>query len=268
MRVLPLLLLLPFPAGACESGGGDPNGGTPSPEPDVVAEVEPNPEGIVDGGCPGGRFTSAVAGKVVDQAGEPLLGAKVQTCIRTPTGQYACLSPVDSQVDGSYTIGIGPPYDCMEELAMRVLVPAKTYATHYCDIHLTAGEPTLTFDGPIVLHETKPPKDLPPLGDPSVRRTVVFEDGLEMDVLPDDAYLDEESYPKLGATFVPAGTSDLCMPAELDAAPGAWALYPDTDVYNSPYPARIQDKLGLDDGTEVTIYMLGGLLYQDRKSVV
>jgi hypothetical protein len=211
-----------------------------------------------------------VKGLVVDSSGAGISGAKAQICSRSARdGSTVCLAPVDTAADGSFALAVPDANNCMYESVMRALVPNQPYSTSYCTITgdaLAAPGGVLDLSPtPTVLHALTPAADAPDYvpdangaDDWDATYTVVFEDGLEIDVVPSWYFNGAIGHKSMAATYI-EGTDHLCNAHEIEGAPGTWSISPEGDVFQMNYAARIPDKLGLPDGTEVDLYIQGGI---------
>ena len=75
--------------------------------------------------CPASsRWVVAVRGRVVDERGAALEGAFVQPCLLLGgTDRRVCLRPSTSDADGVLTAILPEENRCVDEVALRILVP-------------------------------------------------------------------------------------------------------------------------------------------------
>ena len=183
MRLLPILVL----CAACSADtGGTSNLITDFP-PDSLDALDPTPDPTCTGTwAVGGR------GQIVDEAGNPVAGARPQMCLRSPTDTLLCVMPPESAADGFWhqEVPEGEPR-CVAEIALRALLPNAGFGTTYCHVPLTMNGSVIELREPIVLYATPGATSLPPLGDETAARTVVIDDGLELDVTPDVLFGDD-----------------------------------------------------------------------------
>ncbi|MGB0590451.1 MAG: carboxypeptidase-like regulatory domain-containing protein [Myxococcota bacterium] len=221
-------------------------------------------------GCPCGEVISTVSGVIQDASGAPVVGAKAQICTRSARdGSSVCLTPVDANDDGSFTVTVPSDNNCLYEGVLRALAPGLSYSTAYCtyaiaDLTVNGGVIDLS-PTPAVLHATTAATDLPNecFGQACMESvdefvTVNFEDGLALDVNPSWLFNGAVGLKDLSATYID-GTSHLCNGEQIEGAPGVWAFSPEGDGFEIRFPARIPDKLGLADGTAVNVYIQGGI---------
>jgi hypothetical protein len=288
-----LLSLLLF---ACDGGGGEtnltetvecPDGKTlvgdacqlDCPEDKVLLDglcvyVEPEEEeeeeetGTTDESVCTGRTITTINGLVQDASGAGASGVKAQACLRQPNigeelGNMVCLQPSDTNTDGSYIITVPVSSQCVGELVMRVLAPGQDMSTSYCIIEgedLGEGEEVFDLtDHPFVLFETVTATTIPEKGEGDSPRTVIFADGLEIDITPDAYFASGKGYEGIAAAWLDFDASAMCAPEHLSDLQGIYAFSPEGDAFQTTFPARIPDHLGLGDGTEVEVYVVGGL---------
>jgi len=244
-------------------GGGTTDGACELIEPEHGgAEIGPECD---TAGCPCGVVIDTVTGIVQDDKGAPVDGAKAQLCARSARdGGTVCLAPVDTAANGSFTLSVPADHNCMYESVMRALVPNQSYSTAYCTISgdaLTATGGTMDLSStPIILRATTAATTAPDNDayDWGVPYTVVFDDGLEIDITADWFFNGAVGIKSIAATYID-GTDHLCNGAAIVGAPGTWAISPEGDALLTRFPARIPDKLGLADGTAVNLYIQGGI---------
>ena len=254
------ILLLWAVAGCSSSEGGEPAG-------DAGGTTE---GGATDGGTPDASagadaavpceaaHVERIEGTAVDEAGEPVEGARPQACIRVaPDGHLICLEPPMAAADGAFTIEVPEDNRCVEELALRLLLPGSEFATTYCEVEVDPEGGVLTLDEPTVLYATEPPTTLPPLGDEAAARTVVFSDGLELEVTPSELGFGVE-YDQLAARRVPVDPAP-CFATDTAGLEGLYAFRPEGPVEGDGFPLRIPNTTGLAPGTTVELLVLGGL---------
>ena len=149
-----------------EGGEGGMGGGEPQP---VVIEAGPGqvatPDAInADLGADTTRadtcpeefgWIAVVRGWIIGEDGGPLAGAKAQACVYTEPGNLLqCLSPVDSDAAGIFTISIGEDFRCASSAVMRVILPGAGRAAMYCAVPV--DNPEVRLQDPIVLFSTTP----------------------------------------------------------------------------------------------------------------
>ena len=227
-----------------------------APPPDLVTTHdthEPPP-----GTC---TTVTIVQGQVTDAFGTALAGARPQSCVRGADGTLVCLRPGETGADGTFAQPIPFENQCVAELTMRTLLPESGLATTYCHATLpSGGNPVLALSEPIVLHPTQPASVLPPEGDPSFARTVVFPSGIELDVAPANLlYSSSLGYESMAAAQVPVNAPGLCFMEPAEPAIGLIAFYPEVDIASSGTQVRIPNTASLPPGAVVTMEVLGGL---------
>ncbi len=224
--------------------------------PDVVEAIDMTP----DPSCVA-TWVVEVRGMVVDASGAPMESAKAQVCIRKPRDVLpTCLRPADTNADGEFAVVIPEAVRCMAETTMRVIYPLTDRATQYCHVDLSLGGPILDVAEELKLYDTVPATTLPDEGDGESIVTVVFEDGLEIDVLPSEYYgPDAESYGRLAAARLDDEADTLCFLEGQPELDGLYALSPEGDVNGESFAIRIPNSTDLAPNTFVTLYVLGGL---------
>lgn len=200
----------------------------------------------------GATAVDVVTGRVTDEAGAAIAGARPQLCARlAPDGRLVCLAPPVSEADGSFSIEVPAEARCMRSAAMRVLLPSSANAVTYCPIELGAAvEGRLALSTPYELFAVER-GSLPPLGDPSAAREVPLGAALVLDVSP-DAVGGEADYLRLGARSVDPARS--CVP-EARSLAGLVAATPEASL-SAPFRVHAPD---LAEGTHVELFVLGGL---------
>ena len=214
----------------------------PQPGPEINTEADP--------GC-AGQTIAFVSGLVIDENSNPVVGAKAQSCMRVnPTGQLLCLQPGDTGADGTFSVAIPDSARCVDEVTSRVLQPLANRATQYC-LNPLPQSTILQVEEPIVLYSTEPATTVP-----SGAGTVVFADGMEIDVDPALLFSD---ITKVAAGKVDPSARGLCF---LEGEPTPDALYtfsPEADVVDGTFPIRVPNDKGLAAGAKVDLFVLGGL---------
>lgn len=222
-----------------------------------------------DPACNSGTFVEIIRGTIQDQDGNPIetfregvdgfpaVGAGVNVCIAIPNEFPKCLPPEAGCEGGYFEVDIldDPDDRCIGSAVMRVFPYTNTFATTYCQIPL-APTPTsdFTVETPYQLYEIEPPTTLPPRGDSTAQRTVVFEGGIEVDLAPDDLSTFEEVYEQLRSRLISATDP---TPCGSDGFDGIVAFGPERNV-TTGMPLRIPAD-GLAPGTQVDLFVLGGL---------
>lgn len=208
--------------------------------------------------CPStSRWVVAVRGRVVDETGAPIEGAFVQPCLLLGgTDRRVCLRPSTSDAEGVLTAILPEENRCVDEVALRMLVPESTRATGYCAVPEAGEDGVLVPDRPLVLVDTSAPRMRPPVGDEAAMREVSF-DGLALMTIP--RVIGAESYDAMGARLVPGAlATDTCLgdgtPMDLLVAFAPEAAVDDREGL----PATIEAR-GFSPGESVELFVLGGL---------
>lgn len=238
--------------------GTDTPGDDTGPAPVDTGLDTPGPESCED---LGGRLVQQVRGTIVDESGTPIEGAKAQVCIRgAGGGALVCLRPGDTDAQGGFDIGVPQINQCMDEMTLRSLVPSQPYATTYCHVPLEGAQTTMDLTGsPFVLFGTTPPTTLPDRGDGTQTVTVVFADGLEVDVRPEALSGVASEYDRMSASRVDPTSDGLCFLSVDNVPDRLYAFLPEVDILNDAFDVRIPNDDGLAAGTEVELWVLGGL---------
>jgi hypothetical protein len=145
------------------------------------------------------------------------------------------------------------------------------YITIYCEADLEEVSPDVVFEMPYILHNLDLPQVLPAIGDEEEWRTVIYEDGLEMEFRPYDIFASGGGYNAMKSKHFAPDTPGFC---HLETAPvefeGLYAFSPESNIIGqSTFPIRIPNKSNAAPGTEYDLYILGGLQCQlkDRSIV-
>lgn len=238
-----------------------PDAGTPD------AAEPPDSGETVDAGttrdpsCPAtAEWVTTVEGTILDEAGAASAGAKAQLCIReAPNNQLTCLRPADSDGTGRFAITVPASARCMLEATMRLVRPLEDRAVSYCHVDLssTTGE-TLTIARAFHIFPTARATTIPPLGEGTAIRTVVFADGLELDVVPDDYFPGSGEYGDLAAGRLDPTLADDCILAGEAPFDGIVTFSPEGDVHGR-VALRVPNDTNLPASSAVDVYVLGGL---------
>ena len=227
----------------------------PQPFPDV-GPVDPPDASSLE--CPpDSPNIHTVTGRVLNDEGRGMGDTKVQICVRLfENGELLCLRPSDTRTSGQFLLRIGESARCMTSATLRILKPLTDHATAYC--HLPDGEGLIEIADPFTLYRTTRASTLPPEGDKLTIRTVEFANvGVQIDVVPDLLYSGgAPPYEMLAATKIQPGDPRFCL-VEESPFDGIIAFSPELDIEDTPAPLRIQTELA--PGTQVDLYVLGGL---------
>jgi hypothetical protein len=251
-----------------DMSGGD-TGGDAAVAPDegtACIDVEFTDPATIDmsgaAGC-GGSWIATLSGTVVDETGAGVPNAMMQLCVYGdgPEPRLKCLIPVDTGCEGEFEIPIGETDRCITGATIRSLVPQQNTSTAYCHVDLTRASATMELSDPVVLFDTVSATEVPPLGENNEReaaRTVVFEDGLEIDFIPKEWFANQSSdYNLLAVRSIDPSATGLCfLSTPVDAL---YAFSPEGDVTNEGFPIRFPNAQSLAAGAKVDLYMLGGL---------
>lgn len=249
----------PTDAGQVDTGTETDAGDVDSGQPEDAGEVDGGIDLTRDPSCTQGSWVVIVDGVLQDEVGAGV-EAKAQVCIRVaPSNNQICLRPADSAPSGEFSVVVVESARCMQSMVMRAVAPGTSYAASYCHVDVSADEPIVDIPDPVVLYDTVPAQTLPPAGQTDQPRTVVFEDGLELEVTPDDFFGD---YSMLASKKVLANQPRPCFLPAGEAFDGVYALGPEEDISGDGFPVRIPNETNLAPGTVVDLYVLGGLFCQ------
>ncbi len=206
-------------------------------------------------------YVERITGFAVDEAGVGLDGALSQACLRLNTGNLVCLAPTGTGADGSFSIDVTPAARCVLQATARTFVAGANKTTAYCRMTLeTDDEDTLPAAAPYTLYDTVPATTLPPVGDADAVRTVVFDDGLEVDFVPGRYFGNAaDDYDRLAARRLDPAVDDICLFEDEDPIDAVYGLSPEGNIINGAFDLRIPNHQGLDPGTEVEMIVLGAL---------
>lgn len=189
-------------------------------------------------------YVTSVHGTVVNENGEPFVGARVQPCIVRGDDVWLCLAPTDVLPSGEFERTFDGENTCMKKLAMRVLGAldeTPRYSIAYCQANVASAEAVNA--GSVELVPVLPPTDV--VGDEAH-----YASGLVMSVGSEDgepsSLLASVDGPNIGCgavrdqalaivSFAPEGIRDA------------------TRIRRVPLPASVTD------GTSVDVFVLGGL---------
>jgi len=223
--------------------------------------AEPIPDGGIDvtrdPACPPtAAWVVILNGILRDQAGAALPNAKAQMCIRTAVrDMFFCINPADTRADGTFTIEVPPTVRCMRSAAMRFLAPRTPRGATYCKIDLATVDGTITVPDPYALFDTRPPRTLPPEGNIDAQRTVVFDDGLELDITPSKFFAE---YTQLTGSRVPLNHAGLCFLEGQAPFDGLYTFAPEADI-DGRAALRVPNTTMLAAGKTVHVFVLGSL---------
>lgn len=216
-----------------------------------------------DGSCATDNgWVSAIRGWVSAPGGAPLAGAKVQACITAADSIFSCLSPVDVNDEGVFTITMREDIRCLKKAALRVWKPGSGRVTFYTPIDISGEDSVVRLAEPIVLPWAKPATDLPPKGDEEAARPVVFDDGLVLDVTPSMYWSGTGRYECFAGRRIPTDAVGL-LPSSRDFD-GLYGFFPEGEMgiegeTSVGYPLTIPNTTGIPANATVELFILGGL---------
>jgi hypothetical protein len=217
--------------------------------------VSPEP----DPGCTEGTNVNAVLGVVTDGSGIPVPNSPVRIQVLAVTAGWCATSLTDA---GGYQFAIPARFNCVSRLIMQFGLPTiSASALGYCEADLDSLDSAILAMPPGQTFEVDPPLTLPPLGDGSLPRIVVFQDGLEVDVVPDQIG-GEGNYNALASKRVPVDGLLPCI-AEGKSFEGLYAFAPEVRVDGSGFQIRIPNSTGLPIGSRVDFEVIVPFLEGD-----
>ena len=218
-------------------------------------------------------YTAILRGTIEDQAGNPLdtqLGADnfpvagpgSQVCIEQPNGPPKCLRPVQTCDGGYFEVTMVEDDRCIGAAVMRVFPYQPNFATSYCEVDFSSRTNSdFTISMPVTMYEIEAPTTLPPEGDRSAVRTVVFADGIEVDIQPERFFAFLDSYSEFRSRLIRPSDAAPCG-TEAENFDGIVAFGPEGNVQSdgngAGFPIRIPAG-DLTQGTDVELFVLGGL---------
>ncbi|MBN1946038.1 MAG: hypothetical protein JW797_10200 [Bradymonadales bacterium] len=210
--------------------------------------------------CTAGSCLAYLTGEVEDEEATPIAQAIAQLCVRVaPSGTLRCLMPSTTEEDGSFAILIPEGIHCLEQAVLRVVLPYAQTTSLYCEIELPQSGGILHLAEPLVLYETTPATTMPTGGEADQVHTVVFADGLEVEVIPERFWAGEEEYTTLASRHFGSEIPEFCFLKDAPALIGLYGFSPEAEVDEPSFAMRIPNHSGLDAGTTVDLYLLGGL---------
>jgi len=243
---------------ACSSACGETSGQEPDTTPRPRLSL-PDAERAKPASC-GDTWLAGSTGRVTTDRGEVLVGATVAYCAYT-SESATCLPWVRTEAGGWYSLLVQEPHRCVKRLSVRVIPPAgRRLSEAYCAPPLGAPGGVLDLSADLRLTTLDAPTSLPPLGDPTVVRTVAFADGLELTFAPDDM-IEGDQYDKLSAGAVTDAERPCFLPEGL-SMDALYAFGPAMNVGVFAGRPKVRFKLpnpkGLPEGTVVELFVLGG----------
>ena len=240
---------------------------TPLPEPMATTLMPPEAiaepgEAEVDASCEGNYFNE-VRGWVVDELGEPMVGAKVQLCVRDyATATLACLSPQTTRAGGYFKVPVTASTRCMLSATLRAIVPRVAFAPMYChgSFENDSGDGVLRLTDPIVLYQTRPAENVNADGNESSEASLIFNDDLQMTLNVESLY--GPTVDELGGRSVSPDAPGLCFLKHSESAPqidGVYAFAPEGDFTNDSAKVSFPNTMGYAPGEEIQLYVLGNL---------
>ena len=255
----------PGPAGAGGSGSGTGgSGGGPGGSPGTQCEDSSGSETSCDDplvliagnctspdpdpSCTEGTNVNAVLGVVTDESGIPVQGAEVEVFVTDTRPELVCLRPEDTDA-GGYQAAIPVEFNCATRLVVRAKLPTVPSALGYCEADLASAGSAIVSQPPTQTFNLAEPTTLPPVGDSSLPRIVVFGDGLEIDVVPDEMG-GEDNYNALAGIRVPLGGLPPCI-AEGRGFAGLYAFSPEVPIGGPGFGFTVPNTTSLPAGTRV-----------------
>lgn len=227
---------------------------TEIPRPQLALTAE---DRVPDPSC-SAHWVAGVRGRVVDEAGLPVVGAQVQMCLRLADHTQLCLDPSDTTTGGWFPVVLPPHARCLSRVIVRAVAVGTTgtYATSFLESPMNPIEGVLDVPQDIELYPLESPEALAPMGDADAARTVRFPSGFELDVTP-NALDFVESYDRLAVAPVPMASAPDFM-GQIPGLDGVFALGP--EVASLPgAPFRFVPPAAWAEGARVELFVLGGI---------
>ncbi|HHH27777.1 MAG TPA: hypothetical protein ENK57_05445 [Polyangiaceae bacterium] len=217
-------------------------------EPFLCEDMTPDPA------CPA-SWVVGVTGRVETAAGVGVENARAQFCVRLyPDDRLVCLAPPRTDANGDFVIIVPLELRCLNRAAMRAIAPGMPFATSYCPVVFPAGsDPVFNITEPYVVHPVTA-ATVPPVGDETAARDVVFDSGLVLNLAPDD-FVTQDYLELAGASVPVAATSCFADGVSID---GAYVFKPEDEITGGA-AVSIPNTTGLAPGAVVDLRILGGL---------
>lgn len=229
----------------------------------IDAPAEPELDFTPDPTCTEGDWVVRLSGTVELSDGTTDAGVKAQVCLRRAASDVVlCLRPVDTAADGTFSVTMPPNERCVEQLSLRVLKTASTFATTYCHIETSEQGADLVVADPFVIFDTSAPADLPAVGDVDTAREVDFGGGVTLNVIPSqlESEVDAaEAYEVLRAVVLDPATTSSCFIDPADGFDAYVGFDPEVNVRGDSYDAILPNPAGHPAGARVDIFVQGGL---------
>jgi hypothetical protein len=250
---------LPISGTGGTGGGGSPAGGSGEPtcSPKCSPECDPACEACTDG-----KWIERIEGRVVDDQANPLPGADAVLCVYQATGLENCLNPTQTDATGAFEVTIPDEARCINSAVLGVMLIGTDRTFSYCHLDLPDMQSSVSIEQPFILFQTTRATVLPPAGDLAVEQTVVFADGLELDVTPQLFYSIGGAYADLAVRRLAPDTGGLCFLQDPGTIIAVYGFSPTGDIGEAGFPVRIPNATSLPAGTDVALYVLGGLSCQ------
>ena len=198
-----------------------------------------------------GQYTIGWQGAVVDERGVGIPNARPQGCVYDPSGKLTCLDPTMSDAKGLFAEAFPAENRCLSQINIRATHSSGNYGTTICRLDLNPLDAVFEVPGDIVMYNV----DKATVQNASAAMpTVVFADGVEMDVDPEILFADELT--KFASRRV---KTDTCIP-EANTMTALYAFEPETWIKPEVgFAFRVPNVENLPDGTKVDFFVLGGL---------
>ena len=227
---------------------------------DVDGDESSDGDYPTDGDAPICVDVLSISGKVVDSNNNPLSNIAVVMCIYPYLASDACLNPVFTGGDGSYSVSIPEAKRCLMEAIVHIVPTVdRTYNSVYCSIDLGRGG-EVSVDEPVELRKAPAP-NADTLGNGAQPHDIVAADGTTLTVVPDDLPLWDATYSDLRLLVWNDAWGWPCFIDPDDTPDGLVALIPELEFYSSHDAVHIgfPNNAGLDAGVEVDLYAVGGI---------
>jgi hypothetical protein len=243
-------------SGGVTAGNGSPtaDSGTLTCSPKCAPQCDPACEACTDG-----KWIERLGGRVVDEQASPVPEADVLMCVFYPNGMENCLQPIKSDATGAFEVAVPDEARCISSAVLSVTLIGTDHTPCYCHLDLPDMQSSVTIEQPFILYQTTRATVLPPEGDKEAARTVVFADGLELDVTPKLFYAVGGGYPDFAVRRLPPDANGLCFVKDPSTLIAVYGFSPTGEIGDAGYPVRISNTTNLPAGTDVALYVLGGL---------
>jgi hypothetical protein len=209
--------------------------------------------------CTDGKWIERVEGRVVDEQANPVQEVDILLCVFYPNGMENCLRPIKTDAAGAFEVPVDEGARCMDRAILSVILTGTDRTSSYCRLDLPDTQSSVSIETPFILYQTTRATIVPPAGDSATKRTVVFADGLELDVTPELFYAIGGGYEDLAARRLAPDAGGLCFLQDPGTITAVYGFSPTGEIDEAGFPVRIPNETSLPAGTDVALYVLGGL---------